>query len=416
MNQLARKPFLSLLGASAALSPHLSANPVHVPKARVKSVIYLFMNGGMSQLDSFNIYGINKENLGNSKPISSSADGVQVSHYFPNMAKRMHQVCSVNTMTTNQGAHPQAQYKMLTSYNMRSSIKHPELGSWACRELSQPTDSLPNFIQINTNKEATAGFFPGKYSALSVEDANHGIRFSSRNKSIDAQRFDKRLNLLEKINRGFGEQYGTKDTESYQDIYANAVKFMKSKDLEAFDIQKETDSIKRLYNMKDKFNTGCLLAGRLVEKGVRFVQVQLGGWDHHDKIYSEFPVKAKSVDTGMSALMEHLQQKGLWDSTMIVLASEFGRGIKVNVNAGRDHFPNAFTCLLAGGAVKGGFVYGKTSPDGKDPIENPVQISDFNATIADALGMDITKKVIAPNGRPFQVAGKESKLIKEVFA
>lgn len=404
-----------MLGASSALAPLLGTEAVHVPKAKVKSVIYLFMNGGMSQLDSFNIYGINKENLGNSKPISSSADGVQVSHYFPKLAKRMHQVCSINTLSTNQGAHPQAQYKMLTSYNMRSSIKHPELGSWVCRELSQPADSLPNFIQINTNKEGTAGFFPGKYAALSVEDANHGIRFSSRNKSIDAQRFDKRLNLLEKINRDFGEQYGTKDTESYQDIYTNAVKFMKSEDLEAFDINKEKESIKKLYDMKDKFNTGCLLAARLVEKGVRFVQVQLGGWDHHDKIYSEFPGKAKSVDSGMSALMEHLQQKGLWDSTMIVLASEFGRGITVNVNAGRDHFPNAFTCLLAGGAVKGGFVYGKTSPDGKEAIENPVQIADFNATIANSLGIDVNKKIMAPNGRPFQVANKDCKILNELF-
>lgn len=406
-----------MLGASSALAPWLSAQDLAIPqpKAKVKSVIYLFMNGGMSQLDSFNLYGINKENLGNSKPISTSADGVQVSHYFPNMAKRMHQVCSINTMTTNQGAHPQAQYKMLTSYNMRSSIKHPELGAWASRQLSEPRDSLPNFIQINTNKEATSGFFPGKFSALSVEDASLGIRDSRRNKSIEAQRFDKRLNLLEKINRDFSEQYGAKDTESYQDIYANAVKFMKSEDLEAFDIHKEDKSIKDLYNMKDKFNTGCLLAARLVEKGVRFAQVQLGGWDHHDKIYSEFPGKAKSVDTGLSALMEHLQQKGLWDSTLIVLASEFGRGIKVNVNAGRDHFPNAFTCLLAGGAVKGGLVYGKTSPDGKDPIENPVQISDFNATIATAMGMDISEKIIAPNGRPFQVAGKESVILNEVF-
>lgn len=383
-----RKSILGAVGTAPLLLNLPASEPVKKPK--VKSVIYLFMGGGLSQLDSFNIYGINKENLGKSTALNSSADGIQVSNYFANMAKKMHQTCLINTMTTGQGAHPQAIYKMLTSYGMRSSIKHPEFGAWVNKELSTPKDSLPNFVQINQGREATAGFFPGKYAALTVLDPSDGIKYSQTHKTVPVNRFNKRLSLLDRINQDFDEKMADTSTKAYSDIYSNAVKFMKSEDLEAFKIEKEEASIKKLYDMKDKFNQGCLLAGRLVEKGVRFVKVTLGGWDHHDKIYSEFPSKAKSLDTGMAGLLEHLKEKGLFEDTLVVLATEFGRGIKVNVNHGRDHFPKAFSCLLAGGAVHGGKVYGKTSANGGEVLENPVEVTELNASIAHAMGMNLS--------------------------
>ena len=185
---------------------------------------------------------------------------------------------------------------------------------------------------------------------------------------------------------------------------------MNSKDLKTFDITQEKGKVLENYG-KNSFGEGCVLARRLVEEGVQFVEVNSYGWDHHKSIYEDFPKKASEIDQGVATLLEDLSQRGMLDSTLVVLTTEFGRTPALDINTGRGHFPQAFSCLLAGGGIRGGRVYGKTSPAGSEVIENKVSVPNFNATIAHTIGLDVTKVVKSPDGRPFKVAHKRKPVL-----
>lgn len=411
-----RRQFLGGLSLTGVTLPFLSANEevVSAPlKERAKSVIYIWLPGGMSQYETFNV-DFNKESLGKSEPIKTNVDGLRISHYMPQMAKHMDKVHVVNSVHINQGAHPSAIYKSLTSYNPRSSITHPEIGAWVSKFKSESTDTLPNFVSINSSRTGTAGFFPGMYAALPVRDPASGIKYSSYHKGVSEKRFNKRLGLLERLNNDFDAQHGNEQTVSYTDVYQNSIKFMKSKDIEAFDLKKEDASISKLY-AKDRFSQGCLLAARLAEKGVKFNKVELGGWDYHQQLYTNLPGNASKLDKGLSALLQHLTLKGLLETTLVVVATEFGRTPEINVNQGRDHHPKGYTCLLAGAGVKSGEVTGKMSQDAKEILEKPIDVRDFNATIAWAMGLEPNVEVQSPSGRPMKLSNK-GKAVTEVFS
>ena len=385
--------------------------PAQTPKA--KSVINIFLSGGLSQYDSFNME-VNQSVIGNSKIIKSNVDGVRVSHYFPTLAQQMDKLLVINSMRSNQGAHPAGIYKMMTSYDPRSSITHPELGAWVNKRLTTEQDSLPNFVSIGKGSAGTAGFFPGKWAALPVKDTSTGIDFVSRNSAVQENKFQKRLAILDSLNQDFDRDYGTKDTRAYVDTYQGSLKFMNSKDIDAFDLENENERIVRLYD-KQEFSRSCMLAGRLVERGVRFVKVELGGWDYHDNIYGKLPSNASKLDKGLSSLLEHLSQKGLLESTLVVVSTEFGRKPDVNPNKGRDHHPDGFTCLMAGAGVKAGQIYGTTTKDGQSAADDVLEVTDFNATIAWRLGIDLGHEEKSPGGRPFKLAD-QGEARKELFA
>ena len=399
-----RRDFIYRAGLTGASLPFLNATAASEPAAQAKSVIYIFLSGGLSQYDSFNVE-VDKPVLGKSNIIKSNADGVRVSHYYPNLAKQMDKLLVLNSMQTNQGAHPSGIYKMLTGYNPRATITHPELGAWVNKSLTTPEDRLPNFVSIGGGRSGPAGFFPGQWAALPVKDPSEGIDFVKRQQAVSEKAFQKRLDILNTLNSDFQENFGAKDTQSYVDTYAGSLKFMNSKDIDAFELQNENANITKLYD-KSEFGRSCLLAGRLVERGVRFVKVNLGGWDYHDDIYGRMPGNAKKLDSGLSALLNHLTQKGLLDSTLVVVSTEFGRKPEVNPNSGRDHHPDGFTCLMAGAGVKAGQIYGTTTKDGKHAEENPLDVTDFNATIAWRLGIDPALEENSASGRPFELANK----------
>ena len=374
----------------------------HAPKA--KSVINIFLSGGLSQYDSFNME-VDKAVLAKSSIIKSNVDGVRVSHYFPTLAQQMDKLLVINSMKSNQGAHPAGIYKMLTSYNPRSSITHPELGAWVSKRMTTEQDSLPNFVSIGKGSAGTAGFFPGQWAALPVKNTSAGIDFVKRNAAVEEGKFKKRLGILESLNGDFDQDYGTKDTRAYVDTYKGSLKFMNSNDIDAFDLKKENEHIVSLYD-KQEFSRSCLLAGRLVERGVRYVKVELGGWDYHDDLYGRLPANASKLDKGLSSLLTHLSQKGLLESTLVVVSTEFGRKPGVNPNKGRDHHPDGFTCLMAGAGVKAGQIYGSTTKDGQSAADNVLDVTDFNATIAWSLGIDPAYEEMSPSGRPFKLANK----------
>ena len=410
-----RRNFINATFAGSVSMGYLNAEDVKkiAAKAKAKSVIYLFAAGGLSHLDSFNMTDTKKEHLGKSNPIATNVTGYKVSHFFPKMAQQMNKCTVINSMVTGQGAHPPAIYKMLTTYNPRSSITHPHLGSWVSKMMTKESDAIPNFINVNTGGEGSAGFFPGMYGALPILSPSEGIRYISRHKQVSKESFSNRMSLMNSFNQDFDKEFANKESDSYKDSYKNAIKFMNSKDIDAFDIKREDKNIVKLYG-KDKFSQGCMLAARLVEKGVKFIRVNSGGWDHHDTIYDKFPKAANELDHGMAGLLKHLELKGLLDETLVVLASEFGRGANVNQTKGRDHQPKGFSCLLAGAGIQGGNIYGKITSDGKDVAENEVEVDDFNATIAYAMGLSLEHEEMSPSGRPFKIANK-GKALTQLF-
>jgi hypothetical protein len=392
-----------LLGGRAQAAFEGSSKLKQVPTAR--NVIYLYMSGGMSHLDTFNCQP-GTEEAGPVQHIKTSADGVLLSEYLPNTAKQMHNVAIINSMASTQGAHAQGNYFMHTSYTLRSTIKHPTMGAWLAKYQGRSNPTLPGSVVItNDSKHPGAGFLEAAVGPLIINNPANGLQNVRRPGSVSEQDFDYRLDLASKMDQNFRSAYDYADVRAYGDIYADAVRMMKSEDLKAFDINAESADMHELYG-SDTFGQGCLLARRLVEHGVRFVEVSLGGWDTHNDNFVRVPENCAKLDQGLAALLGDLEKRGLLQETLVVLTTEFGRTPKINQNEGRDHYPKAFSSILAGGGIRGGQIYGKTDKGGHEVAENKLLPPDLNATIAYALGLPMDNIIFSPSKRPFTVADK----------
>ncbi|MCH2103931.1 MAG: DUF1501 domain-containing protein [Planctomycetes bacterium] len=374
--------------------------------ATAKRVIYLYMSGGMSQLDTFSPKP-GAATQGPTESLQSNADDVRVSEHFPLMARHMDKVCVVESVNSNQGAHAQGQYYMHTSYELRGTIRHPSLGAWLNYMAGPVNKTLPGHVAINGGVyNASGGFLESKYMPLPIGSAEDGLQNSARAEGVSERIFDRRMERLREMNGAFRDRYNTKEVRAYGDMYEQALSLMDSQDLDAFDISKEPESIQAAYG-SDPFGKGCLLARRLIEHDVRFVEVVKNGWDTHAENFDQMGELCPPVDRALSALLADLDARGLLEDTMVVLATEFGRTPRINTQRdGRDHYPKAFTCLLAGGGIQGGIKYGKTDAEGHEVIEDIVTVEDFNATIAYGLGLPTEYEMYSPSGRPFRVAHK----------
>lgn len=382
--------------------------------ATAKQVIYLYMSGGMSHLDTLDPKA-GGEIMGTTKQLHTPVDGMVVSDNLPLLARQAEKLAIVNSMTSNQGAHKQGNYFMHTSYELRSSIRHPAMGAWLLKFQGKDNPTLPGNVMVgNDSNHPGAGFFESSLSPLMIRDPEGGLQNSTMARGLTEQRFDFHRDLAQKLDEPFIERYDQKNVRAYTDMYEDAVRLMRSKDLAAFDISGESDATKELYG-KNPFGQGCLLARRLVENGVRFVEVSMGGWDTHNSNFVNVPEQASILDAGLSTLLVDLERRGLLDDTLVVLATEFGRTPEINANEGRDHHPKAFSCVMAGGGIRGGRVYGKTDERGAEILENPVKVQDFNATIGYALGLPLNQVLYSPSMRPFTVADK-GKPVVDLFA
>ena len=376
------------------------------PGATASSVIYLFMSGGMSHLDTFDPKPKRKDLMGRTEVIGSRADGIQVSGFLPKSAAVMDKVCVINSMTSTDGAHEHGSYILHTSFPMRGTVEHPALGAWVIKLGGKLKQDIPGFVAIDTPAElSSAGFFGPTYGAAPIGDPKQGLQDCRPPASVSEADFQRRLALADRLNRNFHEKFPHEDVAAYSSLYEQAVRLMKSEDLKAFNIESETAATKELYG-PSRFAQGCLLARRLVEHGVRFVEVTLGGWDTHFDNFTAVEARCSEFDQAYAALINDLASRGLLEKTLVVVGTEFGRTpeIQEQNRAGRDHHPGAFSCVLAGGGVKGGFKYGATDGSGKKVRENHVKIPDLNATIAHALGLELDKKIQSPSKRPFTIA------------
>ena len=406
LDEISRRRFIasaaaSLLGVS--ISPQLQSAPVRVRPAR--RVISLFMSGGMPQLESFApCPDAPAEIRGETRTINSNADGVRLAHYLSRTAKFMDRAVVFRTLGTNQGAHAEGRYFMKTNWRKRGTIQHPHLGSWTGRLAERLNPELPGFVSVTSlAKEVGAGFLGAEFEPLIVRDPEKGLANTALRHNDSPEAMAHRLDLARKLNAKFEMTYTGKEVSDFGATFEATSKLMQSDDLQAFDISADSPTRRKLYG-SSRFGIGCLLARRLSASGVKYVEVELGGWDTHTDHFKRAPALLNDLDRGLSALLEDLAATGELDETLVTVTTEFGRTPEINRNEGRDHFPNAFAGLIAGGGINGGKVIGQIDPTGREVEADPVDVTAFNATIGWALGLPVKEEIRSPSKRPFAFA------------
>jgi hypothetical protein len=368
------------------------------------NIIFLTMRGAMTHIDTFDPKP-GREEQGETKTVRTKTPGILFGEHLPKLAGVSDKLAVIRSMTTETGAHEQGTYLMRTSYPQIASIRHPAMGSWALHVSGKRSRDLPGYVLVgNGNEHPGCGFLDPAVTPVPVADPALGLENTVRPSYLSQTNFERRLALADRIDRDFKQTYKGQQVEAYNQMYKDAVRLLGSVDLEAFDIAREPEKLRERYG-DSQFGQGCLLARRLVESGVRCVEVELGGWDMHRDIFEELPEKAGQLDMALSSLLGDLEDRGLLTSTLVVLGTEFGRSPQVNENAGRDHHPAVFSCVLAGAGVRGGVVHGASDAQGRSPDKDAVSVEDFNTTIAAACGLPYDREFQAPNGRPFKIGG-----------
>lgn len=376
-----------------------------VSGGKAKRLIYLFMNGGMTHIDTFDLKP-GHENQGQTRGIATNVPGAQISEFLPTLAGLFDKLAVVRSMYTQTGDHEAGEYLMRTSYEQIATERHPSLGPWMQQFKGRQNKSLPDTVLISAAaRHPGAGFFDPTFSPLPIGDPNRGLENTKPPEYLTAASFDKRQALIDGFDRKFRDRYPLRNVKQYSDFYSEATSLLTSGELKAFDLNEEKPEDRDRYG-RSAFGQGCLLARRLVENNVPCVEVTCGGWDMHNSIYNgaTLPAGAGVLDRGMGNLLKDLADRKLLDETLVVLTTEFGRSPVINYNAGRDHHPAVFSSVLAGGGVKGGQFYGKSDAAGHGVDQDGVAPADFNATIATALNLPLDKIVHSPTGRPFKVA------------
>ncbi|MBL9147025.1 MAG: DUF1501 domain-containing protein [Verrucomicrobiaceae bacterium] len=395
----------SMLAAEKA-----AGNPAAGPGfGKAKNLIFLQMIGGMTHIDTLDPK--EGDTKGPKDPIKTKA-GLQLGGTMVKLAEQADKISIIRSMSSKTGVHASAQYLIRTGYEQRGTIKHPAMGAWVQHFKGASHKTLPSSVCVNRQPNNGNGFFPAAFSPLPILDPDAGLQNSQAD--VSAEIMQKRMALLDKLDAGFRSRFQTASVKSYTEFYENTVKIMSSTDLEAFSLADEPDALKEKYG-KNKFGQGCLLARRLIEKGVRCIEVASGGWDMHNNIDEALEDRGAEMDQGVAALLEDLSSRGMLDSTIVVLCSEFGRGPKINGNAGRDHHPKVFSTMLAGGGIKGGFVYGASDKGGFEVADKGVTVQDFLSTVGWSLGLPIDEVVMSPSNRPFTVGDKGTAIL-DLFA
>jgi hypothetical protein len=445
---LSRRDWLRLSGAGVvgfSVSGWLEAlakDAATHPKRR-KSCILLWMNGGPSQMDTFDLKP-GHVNGGPFKEIATAAPGVKISELLPKVAKHTDKMAIIRSMSTREGEHSRGMHYMRTGYQAQGPVHYPSIGSLIAKELGEDTAALPNYVSIAPYRiESPAAYAPGflgpRYAPLVVAENKfislfgEGKRYDPNLKvpnldlprEVTTEQRDARLAMLRSVQRDFIDGHPGLAPASNESAYARAVKLMTSEAAKAFNLDEEPDALRDAYG-RNQFGQGCLLARRLVERGVPFVEVTHGGvngefgspiaWDTHLQNFDILKSLCGPLDAGWATLMEDLKKRGLLNDTLIVWMGEFGRTPRINPQGGRDHYPKAWSTVLAGGGLKGGQVIGKTSPDGTTVVERLVGVPDLLATVCLALGIDPLKENMSNVGRPIRIVEKSAQPLKEVLA
>lgn len=410
LDQLSRRQFVARTAKTALGVSILPLGAAGLARAagggKAEHCIFFYMSGGMTHMDTFDPKP-GTETGGKTKGISTGVAGVELAEFMPQLAQRFSDIAVVRSMTQKTGDHRGGAYWMRTSYEPRATIIHPTMGPWAQTLLGKKHDTLPDSVVIGGGGEHPgAGFFGPALAPLPIGDPDKGVQNSTPYTGVSNDLFEKRLDLANTFDESFRRKFQTDEVKAYTQFYEETLKLMKSEDLETFDLTKEDKYEEKAARYgATRIGKGAMLAKRLVSSGVRFVEVVSGGWDMHNDLWTAIQTTGGDLDKALGSLIDDLKAEGLFEKTLIVVGTEFGRTPVINVNGGRDHHPRVFSTMFAGGGISGGQAYGSSDAKGIAVEENPVEPQDFNATIAHAMGLDLNKVIYAPSGRPFLVAG-----------
>jgi hypothetical protein len=398
-------------------------------KKRGKSVILIWCNGGPSTIDLWDVKE-GHSNGGPTKSIATSAPGLRISEHLPKLAKVGKELAVIRSMSTREGDHNRATYLMHTGQLPLGVLAYPSIGSLISKELGDTSSELPNFISIAPQRffgtdAFGSGFLGPKYAPLIIgENRGDGADFKQLDAALQVDNLHSQINPeqnalryqhLRTMQDAFGKSHPGAVSEGHTAAYDRSRRLMESSGATVFELSKEKDKVREKYG-KSIFGQGCLLARRLVEAGVPFIEINAGFWDTHNNNFEQMKTLGGRLDTGFAALVEDLKERGLLDSTMIVCMGEFGRTPRINGSNGRDHYPNAWSAVLAGGGLKTGQAVGKTSEDGTMVEGRKTSVGDLLATICKAVNINGEKQNMSNIGRPIRIVDRDAQPIEEVFA
>lgn len=413
-DHLTRRTLLRGAGAAGIswLTPLSELLAIEAEKASsgkpAKSLILLWLGGAASQLDTFDPHPTTKIG-GGVKTIPTAIKGVEFASGLEQTASVMQDVSLIRSMVSKEGDHERAFYNIKTGYRPDPTLIHPSIGAIVCHELPEAEIEIPTHVSILPNQwPARGGFFGAQYDAFQVYDPKGSI--PDVKARVEDKRMERRLESLDVVESAFASGRVAnldQDKTLHQLSIQRARKMMTSDQLKAFDVSQAPASERAAYG-DTAFGRGCLAAVRLIQSGVRCVEVTLNGWDTHANNFEGQATQVKILDAAYASLIRDLKRLGLLESTIVLCGGEFGRTPKINSVGGRDHWPHGFSMLVAGGGFAGGRVIGATDHEGekKEP-EKPVLVENLHATVQDLLGIDYSKEVMTPIGRPMALSKGE---------
>jgi uncharacterized protein (DUF1501 family) len=401
-----RRHFLKhLAGASALTVPALSLGESLVANAATlkrnhKSCILLWMGGGPPSIDIWDMKP-GAATGGTFKPISTTGEG-QINELLPKVAQQMKHLSIVRAMSTREADHDRGTYYLHTGFVPNPSVEHPSYGAVIAHELADKLTDLeiPPFISIGGPSEGP-GFLGMAYAPFQV-DSNGQLRNSRMNVSVE--RMDDRMKLLAALEGRFIDEARGGAAGEHAKVLDKTYSLLTSQQMAAFRVDTEPQKSREWYG-NTNFGRSCLMARRLVETGVPFVEVNLGGWDLHQNCFAGLQQKLPEVDQAMSALVEDLAASGLLSDTIVLWMGEFGRTPRINGDAGRDHWARSWSVVAGGGGIAGGKVIGATNEDGTEVTTQAYSSEDLMSTVCHAMGIALNKNYTANNGRPMKIAG-----------
>lgn len=405
--------------ASLALLSNLHAQQ-EVIKKKGKRLIVLWMGGGPSHMDLWDMKP-GEQTGGDLKPINTSANGIQISEVLPTVASQFKNLVAIRSLVTNEGSHERGTYLMNTAKQPNPVVQYPAMGAVVSSLIGSKELALPSFIGVGgTAQRVGPGFLGAAYTPFVVQTPGVLPENIKSPKELDDN--EDRLRRRQRLFYGIEDEFSQKmmphiksasqreamgnSAQAHASIYGKAFDLTISPLRTVFELKNENTSTIDAYGGKmNQFGMGCLLARKLVEKGVSCVQVDLGGWDNHNNIFSTIRNgNGPRLDKGFGNLVKELNEIGLWKDTVVLWMGEFGRTPRINQNGGRDHWARCWSVVVGGGSIKGGQAYGSTSKDGMDIQDKPCTIGDLYATVYKALDMDIASQIRDNIGRPMAIA------------
>lgn len=403
-----RRHFMKHLAAGSAMTlptmhflNHFKANAAQVQKNQ-KAVILMWLGGGAPTIDMWDLKPGSK-NGGEFKPISTKGD-LQICEHLPNIAGHMDELSVIRSMSTREADHTRGRYYMHTCYPPNPTVVHPSFGSITSYELGAKRENLaiPSFVSVGGGA-GSAGFL-GMSHAPFVVDSNGQIRNASGNGMISKDRLAQRLDLLTVVERNFINSKRGDLPQAHKEVYEQAVELMTSQQMKAFNVRDEKAEVLEKYG-DNNFGRGLLMARRLVETGVPFVEVNFGGWDLHQDVFDTLSGQRLPVlDQAISGLVSELKERSMMDNVVVICMGEFGRTPRINANTGRDHWAASWSLLAGGGGLKGGQAIGATDKDGVGIEGQAYQPGDLWASVAHTLGIPLNREYQSKLGRPMKLA------------